>query len=103
MKIIEEICDKIDCQIDMAEVYAKCALKYKEERSTLADTYYKIASEQMTHVSLLHGQVVAIIEEYRKAQGEPPEAMKTLYEILHRKHIEHAAAVKGMLALYKEP
>jgi hypothetical protein len=28
--------------------------------------------------------------------------MKTLYDILHRKHIEHAAAVKGMLALYKE-
>ena len=41
-------------------------------------------------------------DEYRKKNGEPPEAMKTLYEILHRKHIEHAAAVKGMLALYKE-
>ena len=33
---------------------------------------------------------------------EKPEVMATLYEILHRKHIEHAAAVKGMLALYKE-
>lgn len=40
--------------------------------------------------------------EDRKKEGEPPEVMKTLYEILHRKHIEHADAVKGMLALYKE-
>ena len=28
--------------------------------------------------------------------------MQMMYDILHRKHIEHAAAVKGMLALYKE-
>ena len=41
----------------------------------------------MGHVNLLHTQVVAIIEEYRKKNGEPPEAMKTLYDILHRKHI----------------
>ena len=103
MKIIEEICDKIECQIDMAECYAKLALNYKEDRPILADTYYRIANEQLTHMGLLHAQVVSIIDEYKKAKGEIPEAMKMLYDILHRKHIEHAAAVKGMLALYKEP
>ena len=56
----------------------------------------------MVHMNLLHTQVTLIIEDYRKKNGEPPEAMKVLYNILHRKHIEHAAAVKGMLALYKE-
>lgn len=56
----------------------------------------------MNHMTLLHAQVVSIIDEYRKKNGEPPEAMKTLYDILHRKHIEHATAIKGMLALYKE-
>lgn len=103
MKIIEELCDKIDKQICMAEKYAKCALAYKEERPILAETYYRIATEQITHMNLLHSQVISIIEEYRKVKGDPPEAMKTLYDILHRKHIENAAAVKGMLALYKEP
>jgi len=53
-------------------------------------------------MGLLHTQIVAIIDAYKKEKGEPPEGMKLLYEILHRKHIEHAAAVKGMLALYKE-
>ena len=41
-------------------------------------------------------------DEYRKSKGEPPQGMQILYEILHRKSIEQAAAVKGMLALYKE-
>lgn len=102
MKIIEELSDKISDEIECAETYAKCALYYKEDRPSLAETYYRIANEKMGHMNLLHGQVTAIIEEYRKEKGEPPEVMKALYDILHRKHIEHAAAVKGMLALYKE-
>ena len=102
MKIIEELSDKIACEIEKAEDYAKCALYYKDERPQLAETFYRIATEKLGHMNLLHGQVVSIIDEYRKKSGEPPATMKTLYEILHRKHIEHAAAVKGMLALYKE-
>ena len=102
MKIIEKLSDKISCEISHAEEYAKCALEYKEDKPALAETFYKIASGKLEHMGLLHGQVVAIINEYKQAKGQPPEAMKTLYQILHRKHIEHAAAVKGMLALYKE-
>ena len=102
MKIIEELSDKIADEIECAEQYAKCALMHKEDSPQLAETYYKIASEKMAHMNLLHAQVVSIIDDYRKKKGEPPEGMKVLYDILHRKHIEHAAAVKGMLALYKE-
>ena len=102
MKIIEKLSEKIEKEIDCAEEYARCALNYKEARPQLAEVYYQIATEKMQHMLLLHNQVVAIIEEYKKTKGEVPEAMQTLYEILHRKHIEHAAAVKGMLALYKE-
>lgn len=102
MKIIEELCDMIDNEIECAEKYAQCALMKKEEYPQLAETFYKIATDKMAHMNLLHTQVVAIIDEYKKKNGEPPESMKMLYNILHRKHIEHAATVKGMLALYKE-
>lgn len=102
MKIIEKLSDKIAEEIQDAEDYAMCALKYKEERPALAEVFYRISNEEMTHMNLLHGQVVMIIDEYKKQKGEPPEAMKTLYDILHHKHIEHAATVKGMLSLYKE-
>lgn len=102
MKIIEKLSDMIETEIECAEKYAKCALEHKDDMPQLAETFYRIANDKMGHMSLLHTQVAAIIDEYRKKEGEPPEGMKTLYEILHRKHIEHAAAVKGMIALYKE-
>lgn len=102
MEIIEKVSDKIEKEIDSAEDYVKCALEIKDERSQLAESFFKIASEKINWINLLHTQIVAIIEEYRKKEGEPPEPMKVLYNILHRKHIEHVAAVKGMLALYKE-
>lgn len=102
MKIIEKLCDMIEDELDDAEKYARCALEKKDEYPQLAETFYKIANEEMVHMGLLHTHVVNLISDYRKTKGEPPEAMKTVYDILHRKHIEHAATVKGMLALYKE-
>ena len=101
MKIIEKLSDKIEEEIECAEDYIKCALLYKEERPQLAEVFYKIANEKMTHMGLLHDQVTIIIDEYRKKDGEPPEAMKMLYDILHKKHIDRATAVKGMISLFK--
>ena len=102
MRIIEQLSDKIAKEIDCAEEYAKCALMYKDERPLLAGVYYRIANEKISHMNLLHDQIISIIDEYRKEKGDPPEAMQLLYDILHRKHIDHVAAVKGMLSLYKE-
>lgn len=102
MKIIEELSDKIADEVKCAESYMKCALHHKEDYPLVADVYYKIANDKMSHVSLLHAQVVALIEEYKKSGKTIPEHMQMLYDILHKKHIEQAAAVKGMLVLYKE-
>lgn len=102
MKDIEKISDMIECEIEKAEDYMKCAFYFKESRPQLSDTIYKIAGNKINDMNLLHAQIVSIIEEYKKEHGEPPESMKILYNILHKKHIENAATVKGMMALYKE-
>ena len=68
----------------------------------VAEMFYKLANEEMEHMSILHEQVVALIEAYRKENGKPPEAMLMLYDILHRKHINDASTVKAMIAMYKE-
>ena len=99
MKIIEHLSDQIADEIECAEEYAKCALAKKEDYPQLAETYYRIATEKLNHMGLLHAQVVAIIDAYKKQKGEPPEAMKLLYEILHRKHIEHADAQEEQIHL----
>ena len=102
MKIIQKLSDMIEEEICDAEKYAECALKEKDYYPELADVFYKLANEEMDHMARLHQQVTVLIEDYRKTNGDPPEAMLMLYEIMHKKHIEQAAAVKGMIALYKE-
>lgn len=102
MKIIQKLNDKISEEIQDAKCYATMALEYKDERRGLADTLYMISTEEMKHMSLLHNEVVKIIEEYRKKNGEPPAEMLAVYEYLHKKHIEAAGEAKALQALYKE-
>ena len=102
MIIIQKLSDMIEEELNDAEKYARCALEWKDERPTLAETFYKLANEEMVHANTLHDQVVAIITDYRKKEGNPPDVMLKLYDIVHKKHIDRAASVKGMISLYKE-
>ena len=102
MESIAEISDNMECLIDKAEHFAKCAVSKKESDNSLAEAYYRIANDLLAHVSLLHTQIVAKIEGYKQTGAEIPKDMQRLYDILHKKHIEHVATIKGMLALYKE-
>ena len=101
MKIIEKLSDMIEDEIADAEKYAKCALNHEEDHPDLANTFYQLSLDEMHHMQMLHDQVVRIITDYRKANGEPPAPMLTLYNYLHERHIEKAAGVKAMQAMYK--
>ena len=102
MKIIQVLSDYIDDEIDDAIKYAKMALEYRDDYPALAEAVYKISDEEMKHMAILHSQVTAMIDMYRKKNGDPPESMKMLYEIMHRKQIERAAEAKAYQSMYKE-
>ncbi len=101
MKIIEKLCEYIDEEINDAMKYAKCANAYKDENPALADIFIRLSEEEMKHMMLLHNQVVTIIEDYKRKNGEPPETMKVVYDILHKRHIDKAAEAKAAISLYK--
>ena len=50
---------------------------------------------------MLHNEVVKIIEEYRKKEGEPPATMMAVYEYVHQKHIERLAEAHRYQDIFK--
>lgn len=101
MEIIRKLSEMISEEIADADKYVTCALKYKTENPALADAFYKLSLEEMNHMATLHEQVTRIIDIYRRDSGDPPPAMMAVYEYLHGKHIEEAAAVRAKQSMYK--
>lgn len=102
MKLIEKLSAMVDEEIEDAKKYAKCAVKYKDERPALAKTFYDLSGEEMRHMSMLHAEVETVIQKYRQEHGELPEGMKGLYDYLHGKQIERAAEVRTMQEMFHE-
>jgi rubrerythrin len=101
MKIIKELSEMIEDEIEGAEHYAKLAVMHKGDMPVLAKTFYDISTDEMRHVDLLHSEVVKLIEEHRKTKGEPPASMLAVYDYLHERHIEKAKEVKLYQNQYK--
>lgn len=102
MKVIRELSDMIEDEIDGAKNYIKKALEWKDDHKQLADTLCNISTEEMGHIERLHKEVVKLIQEYRKDKGEPPADMMAVYEYLHGKHIDKVKEIKEYQNLYRE-
>ena len=91
----------IEEEMNDSEKYAKCALKYKEERPSLAQTFHALSLDEMKHKDMLHEEVVKIINEYRATGAEVPSDMMAVYDYLHKKHIDRATEIKIIIESYK--
>ena len=102
MKIIEILSKHIEEEINDSACYAKMAIEYRDTYPELAETLYKLSLEETDHMNRLHAEVVKLIEDYRKENGEPPADMLAIYDYLHKQHIENAKDAKILLMMFKE-
>ena len=101
MKEIKELVENINEELEDAEKYARLAVMYKDEDSRLADTYVRLANEELNHSELLHGQAVRMIEAHRAAGNTAPPVMMAIWDWEHKKSIDHKTKVKALIEMYK--
>ena len=100
MKIIAKIVDMIQDELDGAEKYALCAIKWKAEYPKLSARLNELAGVEMQHSRILHDEVTRLIESYRQEHGEPPADMLAIYNYEHEKAIKKAAQIKSLIDEY---
>ena len=100
MEIIAQIVEKIDDELKDAKNYIKLAYEMKDKYPSLADAYYKLSVEEMGHATILHDQVVIVINDIKRSNPVPP-GMQMFYDYLHEKQIKKAAKIKAKQDSYK--
>lgn len=98
MKVIAKLIDMMHDELEGAEEYAMCALKYKSEHPKLAQRLNELAGVELQHLKILHSEVERLIEDYRSKEGEPPADMLAVYNYEHEKMIKEAAKVKTYIS-----
>lgn len=63
--------------------------------------YAGISNQELGHVNTMHAQVVRIINDYRRKHGEPPEAMKAIWDWEPQQMVEEVAEVKRLLEIVR--
>lgn len=102
MKILELLSEHIEEELEDACTYADLAVKYKEDDPELAQLFYKLSQEEMTHMDALHNSVVKHIDAYKRDHGEAPAGMKALYNYLHNREAKKAEKVAVLQTLAKK-
>lgn len=101
MKLIQNLSENIEEEIEGVKNYAKMAIEVRSEYPLVADTLYTISRQEAEHVNKLHEAVTNVIKDYRQKNGEPPADMLAVYNYLHKQQIEKMADARRYLDMYQ--
>lgn len=100
MQVIKCLSEDIEKTLDAAEEAIKMAIMYKEEYPIAAKSFYAKSVALMESLKPQHEAVVGLIDNYKKDKGEPPAPMMAIYNYMHERHINKAAAIKNLQDMY---
>lgn len=100
MQVIKCLSENIECTLDAAEENIKKAIQYKNDFSVAAKAFYTQSTILMESIKGQHDAVVALIDAYRKEKGEPPAPMMAIYNYMHERQMNQAAAIKNLQDMY---
>ena len=101
MKIIRTLEEMIEDEIHDIKKYAKMADAVRNEHPALAQVLFSISTQEDSHQKALHAEVVKIVEEYRRKNGDPPAAMLAVYEYMHERHVEKLEEAHRYQEMYR--
>ena len=101
MKVIKQIVEDIEDELEGAEHYAKLATQYRDTDKQLADNYARMAQTELGHVNDLHDQVKRIVKEQNENGIETPESMQSVWTWEHNKMIDTSVRIKTLIDVYK--
>lgn len=100
MLIIKDLEMFMDKKIHMAKKTIEFAIKHKTDEPEIAKLFYELSVSEIQDMNAMHNHIVNKIQMYRKEHGEPPEAMKAVYDWQHEKQVSDVAEIKVMQAMF---
>lgn len=102
MIVIKCLSENIEQTLDAAEENIKKAFKFKSEFPVAARAFYNQSVILMDSIKGQHDAIVALIEGYKKEKGEAPAPMMAIYDYMHERQINLAAAVKNLQDMFNK-
>lgn len=100
MQVIKCLCEDIEATLDAAEEDIKYAIQYQIDFPIASKAFYTKSIMLMDTIKPQHDAVTALIAAYRKEKGEPPAPMMAIYNYMHERHMNKAAAIKNLQEMY---
>lgn len=99
MKVIADIVEQINDEINDAKDYAeKYLVKKADGDNFVASRYKEMSEDELKHSTYLHELVEKEIEKYRQVYT-PPAEMLDKWNKVHQKYIKKVDVVKQMLVM----
>lgn len=88
MKIITELIDNMDSEIDLAKIYAQNFLMYKADKNIEWAEYFRnMARESISHADRIHELAIITIDKLGR-DYTPPEEMIRVWNKAHGRYID---------------